>query len=596
MAERSVRAQRANINLYTPQETAAPAQAIQRGMDQLSNSMDRMTQFFAEKANMKAEIEGQQYGARNAPTAEQLQDAFQSGEELELPGGFGTVFDRAARKAALDITQTEIEFEARKRINEIITTATLNGTNPSTMLDDIDAVTHGFAATFDDNSPGVARKLRAGLSIWANSKMASYENSYIADQKAKSQSQFVSNTLGKLEGLSKIIEFGIETEETDPATGEKIKIYRPLTQTDLVNLKLGEIENGRRKGFTPSQLTSLGNMFDAQIVESANRVLIDNVLMGGTPRTDINNVAKGQVNNLDIAAQNAVATLRGQNLSFNDIAKELRDRREDEIRYLEQENADMDAAAEVVEADLTAEVLGFLIKNDTENARLTIKKIAVTDREKAMELTIKLLEAGGAPLVSDPDSIDYLEGLHSNISYPDYIEHYKNLSLKDRRTYYKKAETYQDDEVKTALKIMRGQLSLPANIEAISDADPNFAKVQIFRQLSGLLAAEAASAKSLDADIDATEVAMRLLKGVGENIAEAEKQMKITSGNQIIGKLRDLGGYELDDLQFREAIVIVKQLRADKVARNDRAIPEGLLGVTVLYYDTYLKSLKRAME
>jgi len=595
MAERSVRAQRANINLYTPQETAAPAQAIQRGMDQLSNSMDRMTQFFAEKANMKAEIEGQQYGARNAPTAEQLQDAFQSGEELELPGGFGTVFDRAARKAALDITQTEIEFEARKRINEIITTATLNGTNPSTMLDDIDAVTHGFAATFDDNSPGVARKLRAGLSIWANSKMASYENSYIADQKAKSQSQFVSNTLGKLEGLSKIIEFGIETEETDPATGEKIKIYRPLTQTDLVNLKLGEIENGRRKGFTPSQLTSLGNMFDAQIVESANRVLIDNVLMGGTPRTDINNVAKGQVNNLDIAAQNAVATLRGQNLSFNDIAKELRDRREDEIRYLEQENADMDAAAEVVEADLTAEVLGFLIKNDTENARLTIKKIAVTDREKAMELTIKLLEAGGAPLVSNPDSIDYLEGLHSNISYPDYIEHYNDLSLQDRKTYYKKAETYQDDEVKAALKIMRGALSLPTNIDLISEEDPDFETVQIFRRLAGQLASERLAAKSNNLDIDATEVAIRLLKGVEEDLSVAVKRIIVNAANNTIDRLRDDGGFDLQSGMFSEALAVVRKLIRDK-ANNPRDIPTKLRSITSGGFLSLEKSLKEAMQ
>ena len=595
MAERSVRAQRANINLYTPQETAAPAQAIQRGMDQLSNSMDRMSQFFAEKANMKAEIEGQQYGARNAPTAEQLQDAFQSGEELELPGGFGTVFDRAARKAALDITQTEIEFEARKRINEIITTATLNGTNPSTMLDDIDAVTHGFAATFDDNSPGVARKLRAGLSIWANSKMASYENSYIADQKAKSQSQFVSNTLGKLEGLSKIIEFGIETEETDPATGEKIKIYRPLTQTDLVNLKLGEIENGRRKGFTPSQLTSLGNMFDAQIVESANRVLIDNVLMGGTPRTDINNVAKGQVNNLDIAAQNAVATLRGQNLSFNDIAKELRDRRKDEIQYVELENAEMDAAAEVVEADLTAEVLGFLIKNDTENARLTIKKIAVTDREKAMELTIKLLEAGGAPLVSNPDSIDYLEGLHSNISYPDYIEHYKDLSLQDRKTYYKKAETYQDDEVKAALKIMRGALSLPTNIDLISEEDPDFETVQIFRRLAGQLASERLAAKSNNLDIDATEVAIRLLKGVEEDLSVAVKRIIVNAANNTIDRLRDDGGFDLQSGMFSEALAVVRKLIRDK-ANNPRDIPTKLRSITSGGFLSLEKSLKEAMQ
>ena len=595
MAERSVRTRRANMQLYTPQEVAAPAQAISRGMEQLSNSMDRMSQFFAEKASMEAEIEGQQYGARNAPTAEQLQDAFQSGEELELPGGFGTVFDRAARKAALDITQTEVEFEARKRINEIITTATLNGTNPSTMLDDIDAVTHGFAATFDDNSPGVARKLRAGLSIWANSKMASYENSYIADQKAKSQSQFVSNTLGKLEGLSKIIEFGIETEETDPATGEKIKIYRPLTQTDLVNLKLGEIENGRRKGFTPSQLTSLGNMFDAQIVESANRVLIDNVLMGGTPRTDINNIASGKVSNLDIAAQNAVATLRGQNLSFNDIAKELRDRREDEIRYLEQENADMDAAAEVVEADLTAEAIGFMIANDPENARLSIDKISLTDREKAMELTIKLLEAGGAPLVSNPDSIDYLEGLHSNISYPDYIEHYKDLSLQDRKTYYKKAETYQDDEVKAALKIMRGALSLPTNIDLISEEDPDFETVQIFRRLAGQLASERLAAKSINADIDANEVAIKLLKGVEEDLSVAVKRIIVNAANNTIERLRDDGGYELQSGMFSEALAVVRKLIRDK-ANNPRDIPTALRSITSGGFLSLEKSLKEAMQ
>ena len=593
MAERSVRTRRANMGLYAPQEVAAPAQAIQRGMGLLSNSMDRMSQFFNEQARVQAEIEGQQYGARNAPTAEQLQDAFQSGEELELPGGFGTVFDRAARKAALDITQTEIEFEARKRINEIITTATLNGTNPSTMLDDIDAVTHGFAATFDDNSPGVARKLRAGLSIWANSKMASYENSYIADQKAKSQSQFVSNVLGTLEGLSKIIEFGIETEETDPATGEKI--YRPLTPTDFVNLKLGEIERGRRKGFTPSQLTSLGNMFDAGIVESANRVLIDNVLMGESPRLDIMSIGKGQVNNLDIAAQNAVATLRGQNLSFNDIAKELRDRRIDEIKYREQENADMDAAAEVVEADLTAEAIGFMIANDPENARLSIDKISLTDREKAMDLTVKLLEAGGAPLVSNPDSIDYLEGLHSNISYPDYIEHYKDLSLQDRKTYYKKAETYQDDEVKAALKIMRGALSLPTNIDLISEEDPDFEKVQIFRRLAGQLASERLAAKSNNLDIDANEVAIKLLKGVEEDLSVAVKRIIVNAANNTIDRLRDDGGFDLQSGMFSEALVVVRKLIRDK-ANNPRNIPTALRSITSGGFLNLEKSLKEAMQ
>ena len=594
MAERSVRARRANMQLYTPQETAAPAEAIQRGMAKLSNSMDRMSQFFGEQARVQAEIEGAQYGARNAPTAEQLQDAFQSGDELELPGGFGTVFDRAARKAALDITQTEIEFEARKRINDIITNGTRNGTNPANIIDDVDAVTHGFAATFDDSSPGVARKLRAGLSIWANGKMASYENSYIAEQKTKSQSNLLSNMLSSFESFHKIIANGLPDGEPDPQTG--VQPYRALTSEDLIKLKLARIEDARRAGFQASSLTTIGNLFDKNIIEAANQVLIDSVLQGEAPRLNIQNIKNGEVASLEFATQNAVATLRGQGLSFNDIAQELRDRRIKEITYLEKENGDMDAAAEKVEATLTAEAIGFMIANDPENARLAITKINLTDPEKAMDLTVKLLEAGGAPTISDPEAIDYLDRLQSKISYPDVIEYYQDLSLADRKSYYKLAEGYQSDEAKLALKIMRGQLSLPANIEAISEADPNFEKVQIFRQLSGLLAAEAASAKSLNVDIDANEVATRLLKSVGEDISEAENRMKITTANQIIDKLSGQGNYDLQAGDFQGAVDVMTTIIAAKEAGNNNAIPANLRQFNITILRKLKKSLMEAMQ
>ena len=594
MAERSVRARRANMQLYTPQDTAAPAEAIQRGMAKLSNSMDRMSQFFNEKARMEAEIEGAQYGARNAPTAEQLQDAFQSGDELELPGGFGTVFDRAARKAALDITQNEVEFEARKRINEIITAATMNGTNPSTILDDIDAVTHGFAATFDDSSPGVARKLRAGLSIWANSKMASYENSYIAEQKTKSQSNLLSNMLSSFEGFGELIANGIPDGEPDPQTG--VQPVRALTPDDLISLKLAKIEDARRAGFPPSSLTTIGNLFDKNIIDAANQVLIDSVLQGEAPRLNIQNIKNGEVASLEFATQNAVATLRGQGLSFDDIAQELRTRRNNEITYLEKEEIATNLASATVEADATADALGALINNDPEAAREFIKIVALTDREAAMNLEIKLLEAGGAPMISDPEAIDYLDRLQSKISYPDVIEYYQDLSLADRKSYYKLAEGYQSDEAKLALKIMRGQLSLPANIEAISEADPNFEKVQIFRQLSGLLAAEAASAKSLNVDIDANEVATRLLKSVGEDISEAENRMKITTANQIIDKLSGQGNYDLQAGDFQRALEVITTIIAAKEARNNNAIPSNLRSLNLQMLRNLKKSLMEAMQ
>ena len=550
-----VRAQRANMALYTPQETAAPAQAIQRGMAQLSASMDRMSAFFGEKARMEAEIEGAEYGAKNAPTEQQLRDAFQSGEELSLPGGTGTIFDRAARQAALDITQTEVEFQARKRINEILTNAELNGTNPATILDDIDAVTHGFAATFDETSPGVSRKLRAGLSIWANGKMAAYENSYIAEQKTRSQSNWISNQLGMFEGLATIIEKGLETTD---ANGEKT--YRLLTSDDMAALKLGGMQEMERKGFAPSSLTAYGNMFDKEIVEAANRVLIDSVLIGEDPQEAITAIGEGKVTDLDIATQNAVATLRGQNVAFSDIAKELRTRRIDELKYVEAEEDQINRENEKLEEIYVADAMEALVYGNVAEAEYAIGLVKRVDPVRGMELEKEWLEAGESRTVSDPDSIRFLERLQSNISFPDVATHFNMLNLADKRKYYQRAETYQSEAVQTGLTIMKGALSLPANIDAINDADPDFEKVQIFRRLAGQLASEAASAKSNNVDIDPDAIAQRLLSGISEDLDVAVKRLVVDQANLIVDQLVGIGNFVVERGDFATAVSIVSKL------------------------------------
>ena len=550
-----VRAQRANMALYTPQETAAPAQAIQRGMAQLSASMDRMSAFFGEKARMEAEIEGAEYGAKNAPTEQQLRDAFQSGEELSLPGGTGTIFDRAARQAALDITQTEVEFQARKRINEILTNAELNGTNPATILDDIDAVTHGFAATFDETSPGVSRKLRAGLSIWANGKMAAYENSYIAEQKTRSQSNWISNQLGMFEGLATIIEKGLET--TDANGG---KTYRLLTSDDMAALKLGGMQEMERKGFAPSSLTAYGNMFDKEIVEAANRVLIDSVLIGEDPQEAITAIGEGKVTDLDIATQNAVATLRGQNVAFSDIAKELRTRRIDQLKYVEAEEDQINRENEKLEEIYVADAMEALVYGNVAEAEYAIGLVKRVDPVRGMELEKEWLEAGESRTVSDPDSIRFLERLQSNISFPDVATHFNMLNLADKRKYYQRAETYQSEAVQTGLTIMKGALSLPANIDAINDADPDFEKVQIFRRLAGQLASEAASAKSNNVDIDPDAIAQRLLSGISEDLDVAVKRLVVDQANLIVDQLVGIGNFVVERGDFATAVSIVSKL------------------------------------
>jgi len=594
MAERSVRARRASMQLYAPRETAAPAQAIERGMNQLSSAMDRMSSFFGQQARMEAEIQGAQYGAKNAPTAEQLRDAFQSGEELELPGGYGTVFDRAARKAALDITQTEIEFEARKRINEILANAKRNNTNPATIVDDIDAVTHGFAATFDDSSPGVARKLRASLSIWSNSKMASYENSYIAEQKSRSQSNFIANTLSMMEGFDDFIASGIPTGQVDPNTGEEIRI--PMTAADMTALKMAKIEEARLKGLPASSLTTLANLFDKKLVDASNRVLVDSVLTMEDPQDAILNIGRGKVDGLSVATQNAVATLRGQDLSFSDIAKELRTRRVDELNYIESEQSFQNNQAEQSEEVYEANAMRAITEGDWATAAVQITLLAQTDPVKAQKLREEWMQDGQRRTVSSPTAINALQNLGPNITFQDVSKYWPELTPADQDKYFKRAETYENEEVRVALSFMKGELLLPSNIDAINDSDPNFEKVNIYRRLQGRLEMAALEAKRAGVDFNAREVAMRLLKEEGTNISEAEGKLKIEAGNNVITMLSSQGGFELEQGQFQEALRTVRKLITDKEAGNKDGIPANLRRLNVAQLRNLERALKEAMR
>jgi len=594
MVERSVRARRASMQLYAPRETAAPAQAIERGMNQLSSAMDRMSSFFGQQARMEAEIQGAQYGAKNAPTAEQLRDAFQSGEELELPGGYGTVFDRAARKAALDITQTEIEFEARKRINEILANAKRNNTNPATIVDDIDAVTHGFAATFDDSSPGVARKLRASLSIWSNSKMASYENSYIAEQKSRSQSNFIANTLSMMEGFDDFIASGIPTGQVDPNTGEEIRI--PMTAADMTALKMAKIEEARLKGLPASSLTTLANLFDKKLVDASNRVLVDSVLTMEDPQEAILNIGRGKVDGLSVATQNAVATLRGQDLSFSDIAKELRTRRVAELNYIESEQNFQNNQAEQSEEVYEANAMRAITEGDWATAAVQITLLAQTDPVKAQKLREEWMQDGQRRTVSSPTAINALQNLGPNITFQDVSKYWPELTPADQDKYFKRAETYENEEVRVALSFMKGELLLPSNIDAINDSDPNFEKVNIYRRLQGRLEMAALEAKRAGVDFNAREVAMRLLKEEGTNISEAEGKLKIEAGNNVITMLSSQGGFELEQGQFQEALRTVRKLITDKEAGNKDGIPANLRRLNVAQLRNLERALKEAMR
>ena len=62
--------------LNMPNVDFAAEKEIARGYNQISAKLDQMSSFFMKQAEGQAKIEGAEYGAENAPTPQQIEDAF----------------------------------------------------------------------------------------------------------------------------------------------------------------------------------------------------------------------------------------------------------------------------------------------------------------------------------------------------------------------------------------------------------------------------------------------------------------------------------------------------------------------------------------
>lgn len=164
---------------------AATGQAQARVAQTIASSLDRMSSFAFREAEVQAQIEGAEYGAGNAPTPQQLIDA-QTPEEREelMPGGKGTVYDRAARKAALSAVSSDLEVSARNQISALRLAAAESEMPTAKLQQQIDSVINGYSGAMYDISPAYARPLRAGISTVGNSALVAHSNK-IAEIRAK---------------------------------------------------------------------------------------------------------------------------------------------------------------------------------------------------------------------------------------------------------------------------------------------------------------------------------------------------------------------------------------------------------------------------
>lgn len=586
MAE-SVTYQGRRVALRIPEAQAFEAQAIERGQATLQRSLDRMTNFFAEQNRIVAKIEGEQYGAANAPTLEQIQAARETGEELKLPGDNNSLYGRAARQAAATVVASELELAAKQEMNAAILDFETREANPAGLQDKLDAIIQGYSSTFDESVPSMARSMKAKLALNANTKYASYHSSYIKNQKDKSKSAWMASAQIDLENMGELLQVNLTGLDANGQIEAKF-----VDANTLASLKANKLAEMQARDFSPSEIKAWSSAWDAQSVASATQLVNDNILTLKNPDALIRNIARGDLSKLDVKTKAAISILQNNDLSFAEIAQNLRNFRSNELAARAQQEAVNDKKQDELNNGYAANMLGAINEGDALLFKENYDQLFKYDKFRAEELKTKYLEAGLAPAISDAGSRGYLQGLRSNIGFDDVDKHWLNLSLADRDKFYKLAEFHQNEETQVAVDNLLGAMDLPKNYKILDKNDPNFKKSFLAQKLVSTLENEALTFKRLDQDFDATGFVQTLITQFNDDIEAAVKNVQVVAANKFITLINTQGQLNLELNDFDAAISTLQNFKA--LLENRQGLP-GDLDFSPQELDAIISKIQEAL-
>ena len=246
------------------------------GQAELSRKLDRLGSFFIDRAAKRVALEGTEYGADNAPTIQQIQDAVDTGTEIDLPGNLRSIRGRAARKAALESVYDNFSLLTERQILDIVNNQSLDDFDVEDIQERTNTVIDVYSTLLNKQSPSLARKLRASTSLTAYQTISSRSKEFLKRQEVKDRNNILSgiddyvlNIYPALleSGGAFTINDNAEIEETMPG-------YELATQKNNA-VKLNIIGRLAALGENSERVASIADDFDKAIAtQNKNHIFI----------------------------------------------------------------------------------------------------------------------------------------------------------------------------------------------------------------------------------------------------------------------------------------------------------------------------------
>ena len=371
-----------------------------KGWSDLSTRMDQMSDWAFKIAGKQAEAKGLAYGAANAPTIEQIEQAKRVGKPIEIVGNptSFSIYEQAAYAGSMAVIEDRYEIAGRRKLTEIMADAAQDpGVDPNELLRRLDEAVGAYSENLNLISPTSAAKVESSLGVLANSQVNAFSREYIRTQANLNKNEALINAGNLITDVGTIINGHVAPMEgTETADLKSIvaahwsRIHGPLLGNPSI---------------TAPQIEALRAAFDKEVARHMvgtvnNWALQENPGNPGTSVQEILKHARGEESTLPPHIREIYDSMipADQQQVIEELAGFTKTLLANEKAIQDKEEFDNQRIIEGTVQLFTLE----LMKEEPNRERIQewIGSVRLLDRAKAEELE-KIVEAGADRLVDN---------------------------------------------------------------------------------------------------------------------------------------------------------------------------------------------------
>jgi hypothetical protein len=570
-----------------------------RTMNVLSSNLDKMSNYFFKKAGAIAEIEGAEFGAKNAITEKQLRDQSLSGEELETKlGDKNTIFGRASRKASIAVLETELELSAKKLISETVQNAIATNQDADDLATGLDAITLQYSKLAGQASPILGKRLTATLNTTSSARYHDYAVKQANESLKVLKAKKLANINLKVDALSPTL-----TKMIDEAPDDKTisKILDTKNKNSAVNLqKFGFVNELSTFATSATTYDNFIKDYDSEVSNFKSKYILGKTLQSGRHSVVARAIRSNDYKNVDYRIKGIIKSMDTEQVT--QLYKDLNAQSKEIANAEKQDDENSEIRSRQKINDLNIEILSALGKKnrnlDLAKTKLDELKLLDIDGNLHTSLSEKFLKA------EDEGDLNVYNSLKDKsdrgiLTAEELSINAKDLNADQIDDLRDELKTIQNNKMKLALNDLTGYFNTefpgfdPAIIDNLAKRNQFLKPLSQYKKIKAELGRALEDAQAEGKDINLEDLTEKKFDDFKNNILDKVKEQNISRANNVYDKIKTTAGSafpKLNEFQNTDHARVLEFIAENKGKLFGDGKP-----FTQREYKTFFDNLKKAM-